>query len=98
MRGWFYGAATSTGGSGNCRAIHTAAHQHVGAKRQRDFGRRPHHNTNDGEDYSPGVYSDTEHSEYGAVQPPRRKRRRVSAATHAAGGTARQQQTRPESI
>ena len=71
---------------------------HVGAKRQRDFGRRPHHNTNDGEDYSPGVYSDTEHSEYGAVQPPRRKRRRVSAATHAAGGTARQQQTRPESI
>ncbi len=67
---------------------------HVGAKRQRGLGRRGHHDTDDGEDYSPGVYSDTEHSEYDAAQPPRRKRR-VSAAARAAGGTAPRQQTRP---
>ena len=68
---------------------------HVGVKRQRDLGRRRHHDADDGEDYCPGVYSDTEHSEDDAVRPPRRKRRRASAATHTAGGTAPQQQTRP---
>ena len=70
---------------------------YVGVKRQRVLGRRQRHDHDDGEDYCPGVYSDTEHSEYDAVQPPRRKRRRVSAAAHAAGGTAPQQQTRPYS-
>lgn len=39
--------------------------------------------------------SDTEHSEYEAVRPPRRKRLRASAATHTARGTAPQQQVRP---
>ena len=37
VRGWFCGAATSTGGSGNCRAIHTAAHQ----PRRRQASARP---------------------------------------------------------
>ena len=70
---------------------------HVGVKRQHVLGRRQRHDTDDGEDYCPGVCSDTEHSEHDAVQPPRRKRRRVSAATHTAGGTVLQQQTRPYS-
>jgi hypothetical protein len=68
----------------------------VGVKRQRDLGRHRHDSTDDGEDYCPGVYSDTEHSEDEAVRPPRRKRCRASAATHTAGGTAPQQQTRPD--
>lgn len=70
---------------------------HVGVKRQRDLGHRRHHDIDDGEDYCPRVYSDTEHSDDDVVQPSRRKRRGVNAATRVAGGTAPQQQTRPSS-
>ena len=66
----------------------------VGTKRQRNLSRHRYYSTDDGEDSSPNVCSDTEHSEYEAVRPPRRKRRRASVATHAAGGTAPQQLAR----
>ncbi|KAK3896370.1 hypothetical protein C8A05DRAFT_20635, partial [Staphylotrichum tortipilum] len=67
----------------------------VGTKRQRNLSRH-RYCSNDGEDSSPNVCSDTEPSNYEAVRPPRRKRHRASVATHAAGETAPQQQARPD--